>query len=442
MTPIILTGFLLLLSITTLGQQFSPAFDGQEGRFIPLLVQGAESGTFYFSDGISVFRSDKLGAYTRLPGLPTPVHALAVNQREGLLGVATPGGVYLYDLAEQRIQDSLVSSAVTNQVIRKICFSAGGSLLAVASGDYRIQLFDLPSKQRLHSYNGHTDEITSLLFSPGDSLLISGSGDETIRLWHVAGGATAKVLTGHRDWVRDVAVSPDSLYLASAGDEGRIYIWRLADSAQSGYIFRSARQNNKYWISAIRYTKDGKLLSLDHKNRITIWYPQTNGFGMVARGSYPLFRSVERQPIAFALGKKHDFYVATLGHGILADPYFQLLLRRAHPLHITAFNGITRSPKGFYSYSRIAHLSLDIGRLDEVKAIIVENITNHTADTLTGSFENIQLVLPQKRTMFRLHLIDEDSKVPVEFHHIDVYRAMEYPRWLDRLFVRAKFIGY
>jgi WD40 repeat protein len=63
-----------------------------------------------------------------------------------------------------------------------------------------------------------------MAFLPNSRLLASASRDGTVRLWDTATGALQQTLQGHSDAVMSVAFSPDSELLASAsGDKVRLW---------------------------------------------------------------------------------------------------------------------------------------------------------------------------------------------------------------------------
>ncbi|EAS36333.3 nuclear distribution protein PAC1 [Coccidioides immitis RS] len=104
----------------------------------------------------------------------------------------------------------------------------GGTLLASCSSDLTIKLWD-PSDEykNIRTLPGHDHSVSAVRFIPSGAagspmsgnLLASASRDKTIRIWDVTTGYCVKTIQGHLDWVRDVFPSPDGRFLMSGGDD-------------------------------------------------------------------------------------------------------------------------------------------------------------------------------------------------------------------------------
>ena len=110
----------------------------------------------------------------------------------------------------------------------------GGTLLASCSSDLTIKLWD-PSDEykNIRTLPGHDHSVSAVRFIPGGAagapmsgnLLASASRDKTIRIWDVTTGYCVKTIRGHVDWVRDVSASFDGRWLVSAGNDQTARLW-------------------------------------------------------------------------------------------------------------------------------------------------------------------------------------------------------------------------
>src|SRR5262245_55895568 len=72
---------------------------------------------------------------------------------------------------------------------------------------------------------GHAGWVGGVAFSPDGKILATASGDKTVKLWDPATGKERATLKGHEDCVTCVAFTPDGGLLASGGFDKTVRVW-------------------------------------------------------------------------------------------------------------------------------------------------------------------------------------------------------------------------
>src|SRR5690606_39285003 len=68
-----------------------------------------------------------------------------------------------------------------------------GNLIAAASDDGNVYLWDSTTGQRVATLRGHTSYVTDVAFSGDGTMLASSSEDDTVRVWKVPAGGSLEI---------------------------------------------------------------------------------------------------------------------------------------------------------------------------------------------------------------------------------------------------------
>jgi WD40 repeat protein len=142
----------------------------------------------------------------------------------------------LWDVSGETAGEPLVlnKGGSVNQAL----FSPDGALLALATWEGHIKLFETGTGEPQGQLRGHAGYVTAIDFSPDGKLLVSGGYDGTIRLWDVDNQIPLLTLTTPERNIVSVAFSPDGQTIASISESGDARLWRGGTEEMQG---------DRYW---------------------------------------------------------------------------------------------------------------------------------------------------------------------------------------------------
>ncbi|RVW87386.1 U3 small nucleolar RNA-associated protein 21-like [Vitis vinifera] len=107
----------------------------------------------------------------------------------------------------------------------KIVYHRSNGLLATATDDLVIRLFDVVALRMVRKFEGHIDRVTDLCFSEDGKWLLTSSMDGTLRIWDVI--LARQIDAIHVDVsVTALSLSPNMDVLATTHvDQNGVYLW-------------------------------------------------------------------------------------------------------------------------------------------------------------------------------------------------------------------------
>ncbi|MDJ0599318.1 MAG: hypothetical protein QNJ37_10810 [Crocosphaera sp.] len=181
----------------------------------------------------------------------------------------------LFQLKLVRVNERNRLNVSENKEVVDVGFSNNGQILATASRDGTIKLWNLDGQliQSLPENNHQGGHFWRFSFSPNDRLLAAGSTNKNINLWSIDDNQIRelKSLEGHKGWIWDVNFHPTQPILASASGDGTVKLWRFdgqqfesepIDTLEVSEIDRDNVPEGNKVIRTLSFSPDGKILAI------------------------------------------------------------------------------------------------------------------------------------------------------------------------------------
>lgn len=156
---------------------------------------------------------------------------------------------------------------VTDPAVTACDFSPDGSYLVTGSNLGYLRMWDMTRRREELLPARHDREVTSICFSRDGELVITGSEDQTIKITHLESRQERGTLHGHNDRITQCTVTPDGKKILSASSDGAMNLWKIPDEVSAT---PTPKHQNR--VSACALSTRGHLaISSSHDGTLAVW---------------------------------------------------------------------------------------------------------------------------------------------------------------------------
>jgi WD40 repeat protein len=256
-------------SVVTLpGYSYSPVFS-PDGRWLAALRQGN-----YYLDSVRVWNLKTGDIVNALGGPDNTITSLSFSQDGNFVTAAAGGSAWIWELRpglppnefdfyEVDIVDNL---NVYAQYVTATALSPNNQLVAIATSENQLQLYERISHRILLDLEGPFSPIHLLRFSPDGTSLLSVDEDGSIAVWDVATGIILGEYSGFLGATGGVTFLQD----------GSLSVWgtgtnRVIDPLNGNLMHSTHVQNGKILASS----PAGDLLAVYNPFQMSVWDADT-----------------------------------------------------------------------------------------------------------------------------------------------------------------------
>jgi len=223
-----------LFEVNSSNPQPVTSFDGHGGNVTAVGFE--RDGRWMFSgseDGTVKIWDLRASGYQREFESRAAVNTVVLHPNQGeLLSADQNGNIRVWDLAANACSYELVPEVGT--AVRSLSIAQDGSLVVAANNSGTCYVWRLQRGvqttahfEPLHRLQAHSAYVLKCLISPDVRLLATASSDKTVKLWNLDGFELHRVLEGHQRWVWDCVFSVDAAYLVTASSDTSPRLWDI-----------------------------------------------------------------------------------------------------------------------------------------------------------------------------------------------------------------------
>jgi len=188
-----------------------------------------------------------------------------------LLATGNPGLVSVWDIASKKVIASLNEKYASGNWLNDVNFSSDGKMLALPR-QHSVEVWDSALSKQLWTttFEGF---VRSSAFSPAGNVLAVASDENSVRLFDAASGTVLATLKGNRWGVMSLAYSHDGTRLVTGGGDGTVKIWDMTSFRE---LLTLGLTGHVSPIDSVAFSPDGRRLVAVGYGGVKMWLTATD----------------------------------------------------------------------------------------------------------------------------------------------------------------------
>lgn len=207
-------------------------------------------------------------------------HVKFSDNGDSLLAVTNFGLIQFFNLAPPGPLEAVFGAAIpalnrtrlwaiVDTDVRRVSFDFDSALVAIASSDKVVRIFDLDLGDLLHTLGEHEGFVSGVRFSGDGTKLFTACDDGSLRVWDPKTGRLLREQIVEYGRLRHFATSPDESHFVTANSEGDdLKFWRYVERTETTDSWKA--HPGVIWDLAI--SPDGKrCVTSGTGGRVRVW---------------------------------------------------------------------------------------------------------------------------------------------------------------------------